>query len=81
MKIHFNEKRPPELMSWTQLDVGDIFYHVWVHKIGVKLSKNSFYYFNDKSLHHWAKPSQEGHKKGYKNFIRCNYTLEVDIGG
>lgn len=61
--MNFNEKRAPILMSWLELDIGDIFYHVWTHKIGVKLSANSFYYFTDKSLHHWAKLNQEGHKK------------------
>lgn len=78
--IYFKDKRAFELVSWNDLDIGDIFYHVWLHKTGLKLSKNYFYYFDDKSFSHWSKLNQEGHKKGYKNFMRCTYTLEVDNG-
>ena len=79
MNIHFKEKREPELVSWNQLDIGDVYYHIHTHAIGVKTSTNSFYYFSDKSNHHWPKYLTESHAKdGYKNFIRCSYTMEVN---
>ena len=79
MDIHFNEKREPELVSWLQLDIGDVYYHIHTHQSGVKTGSNSFYYFTDKSYHRWPKYLRESHvSAGYKNFIRCRYALEVN---
>ena len=78
MDIHFNEKREPEIVTWNQLDIGDIYYHRHTHAIAVKTSSNSFFNFTDKSNHHWNKDLRELHANGgYKNFIRCGYALEV----
>ena len=78
MDIHFNEKREPEIVTWNQLDIGDIYYHRHTHDIGVKTGANTFYYFTDKSYHHWPRYLIEAHKEEYKNFIRCSYALEVN---
>ena len=79
MDIHFKEKREPELLSWNQLDIGDIYYHIHNHTIAVKTGSKSFFNFTDKAYHHWPKYLNESHdKEAYKNFIRCSYALEVN---
>lgn len=53
----------PELLSWDELKIGDVYYHTCTKKVNIKTSKNSYVSFYDKKYHTRSKLLQGSRSK------------------
>ena len=56
-------------LSWDELKVSDVFYHIHTKNVCMKTSKNSYVSFIDKKYHTRSKLLQGSHSKVYYQFI------------
>ena len=56
------------LLSWDELKVGDVVYHIFTANVLMKTSKNSYVSLYDKKYHTRSKLLQGSHSKVYQQF-------------
>lgn len=55
----------PHCLSWDELKIGDVYYHMCTKKVNMKTSKNSYVSFSDKKYHTRSKLLQGSRSKVY----------------
>lgn len=61
-----------KLLSWSELDIGDFYYHIHSRNFNIKTGKQSYFTIDDDSYHYWPKMLQEN---DYKNFVKCSFRI------
>ena len=54
-----------EVLSWEELKIGDVYYHLFVKTVNMKTSKNYYISFGDKKYHTRSKLLQASTSKVY----------------
>ena len=67
-----------EVLSWDELKVGDIYFHIWLQTVNMKTSKNSYISFYDKKYHTRGISLKDSNSKVYKPI---NATFEFELSG
>ncbi len=60
-----NTPDTPHYLSWDELKIGDVYYHMYTKKVNMKTSKNSYVSFSDKKYHTRSKLLQGSRSKVY----------------
>ena len=68
----YDEHQYYELVSWSELDIGDIYIHIHNKDFSVKTGPQSYFTFDNRSFHYWPKLLQE---HDYKNFVKCSFWI------
>lgn len=66
----------PDFLSWDELKIGDVYYHMFAKTVNMKTSKNSYVSFSDKKYHTRSKLLQGSKSKVY---LQIFATLEFRI--
>ena len=69
-----------ELLSWDELKVSDVFYHIYTKNFCMKTSKNSYVSFRDKKYHTRSKLLQGSHSKVYYQ-INAEFIFDIEPRG
>ena len=64
------------LLTWNELRIGDIYYHVHSEDFNIKTGNNSYFDISDHEFHTWPKLLQESHDKNHC-FIRASYEMGI----
>lgn len=67
-----------KILSWDELKIGDVYYHIFLKSVGMKTSKNSYISFSDHKYHTRSKLLQGSHSKTYYQ-INAEFTFEFDL--
>ena len=68
------------LLSWEELKVSDVFYHIHTKDVCMKTSKNSYVSFHNKKYHTRSKLLQGSHSKVYYQ-INAEFIFDIDRKG
>lgn len=66
------------LLSWDELKVSDVFYHIYTKNVCIKTSKNSYFSFCDKKYHTRSKLLQDSHSKVYYQ-INAEFIFNIEF--
>ena len=64
-----------ELVSWSELNIGDFYLHIHSRDFNIKTGKQSYFTIDECSYHYWPKMLQE---HDYKNFVKCSFRVVCD---
>ena len=65
-----------ELLSWEELNIGDVYYHNFTKNVCIKISPNGYLSFTDKKYHTRSKILQGSKSKVY-NQIKADFKFEL----
>ena len=74
--LYFNGDN--HLVSWNEMKIGTIFYHIHVHYYGIKTGNQTYFNISDSHRSYRSKLLKDG--GDYKNFIECSYRIQTDGG-
>lgn len=63
------------IMSWNEMQIGTIYYHINAHYFAIKTGKQSYFDITNNRSSKRGKLLQGA--GDYKNFIKCSYNVEV----
>lgn len=67
-----------DVLSWDELKVGAIYFHIWLQTVNMKTSKNSYISFYDMKYHTRSITLRDSDSKVYK---LINATFEFELSG
>lgn len=67
-----------DVLSWDELKVGAIYFHIWLQTVNMKTSKNSYISFYDMKYHTRSIILRDSDSKVYK---LINATFEFELPG
>lgn len=65
-----------DTLSWNELKIGDVYYHLVLKTVNMKTSKNSYISFQDKKYHTRSKLLQVSNSKVYRQ-INAKFEFEL----
>ncbi len=68
------------LMSWNEMRIGTIYYHIHAHYFAIKTGYQSFFDITNNRASRRSQLLQDGKGGDYKNFIECTYRMHVNGG-
>ena len=71
-------KSDNHLMSWNEMRIGTIYYHIHLDEYCIKTGNQSYFSISENHQSHRSKLLQEG--GDYKNFIECSYQIQINGG-
>ena len=71
-------KSDNHLMSWNEMRIGTIYYHIHLDYFAIKTGNQSYFDITNNRASKRSKLLQDG--GDYKNFIECSYNIQINGG-
>ena len=68
------------LVSWNEMQIGTIYYHIHSHYYAIKTGNQSFFDLTHNRASKRSKLLQEGNGGNFKNFVECAYRIQTSGG-